>query len=132
MKVTADTNVLVRAAVGLDDPAQAAASRKALAAAALIAVPLPILCEFVWVLQRGYRYDAGVIGSAIRRLMVTANVVLDHAATEAGLAMLEAGGDFADGVSAFTGRQLGGEVFLSFDRRAVRLLRDYGAAAATP
>jgi len=54
---------------------------------------------------------------------------MDRAAVEAGLAMADAGGDFADGVIAFEGRALGGETFVSFDKKAVRLLRDIGAAA---
>ena len=41
----------------------------------------------------------------------------------AGLALLDAGGDFADGVIAFEGELLGGAEFVSFDRQAVGLLR---------
>jgi len=37
-------------------------------------------------------------------------------------ALLEAGGDFADGVIAYEGRWLGGETFVSFDKEAVALL----------
>jgi predicted nucleic-acid-binding protein len=51
MKVTADTNVLIRAAVQ-DDLLQAA---KILAEVDLVAVLAPVLCEFVWVLRRGYK-----------------------------------------------------------------------------
>ncbi len=40
--------------------------------------------------------------------------------------MLEAGGDFADGVIAFEGRRLGGEIFASFDRTAVGLVTAQG------
>jgi hypothetical protein len=47
-------------------------------------------------------------------------------ACDAGLAILEAGGDFADGVIAFDGRRLGGAVFVSFDRRAVALIERSG------
>jgi hypothetical protein len=42
------------------------------------------------------------------------------------LVLLDAGGDFADGVIAFEGRRLGGEVFASFDRNAVRLVAAAG------
>lgn len=51
MRITADTNVLVRAVVG-DDPSLAEAAMAALRGAERIAVPLPALCEFVWVLRR--------------------------------------------------------------------------------
>ena len=43
-------------------------------------------------------------------------------AIEAGLAMLDAGGDFADGVIAYEGRWLGAETFVSFDKKAVEML----------
>ncbi len=33
---------------------------------------------------------------------------------------VDAGGDFADGVIAYEGRWLGGETFVSFDRKAAR------------
>ena len=57
MKVTVDTNVLVRAAVG-DDPDQARRASDLLTQAELVAVALPSLCEFVWVLLRVYRFEA--------------------------------------------------------------------------
>jgi predicted nucleic-acid-binding protein len=41
---------------------------------------------------------------------------------EAGLALLDAGGDFADGVIAYEGNWFGAETFLSFDKTAVRLM----------
>lgn len=46
MKVTVDTNVLVRAVVQ-DDPVQAQQASTVLLDAALIAVTLPTLCELV-------------------------------------------------------------------------------------
>ncbi len=55
MIITADTNVLVRAVVA-DDPGQAAAAIEALRQAEAIAVPLPVLCELVWVLRRAYGF----------------------------------------------------------------------------
>ena len=47
MRVTADTNVLGRATV-LDDPAQARRATTLLSEAELVAMPLTVLCEFVW------------------------------------------------------------------------------------
>ncbi len=40
--------------------------------------------------------------------------------------LLDAGGDFADGVIAHDGQMLGGDVFVSFDRKAVKRLTDQG------
>ena len=126
MRITADTNVLVRAAVR-DDPLQARVAADMLARAELIGVPLPVLCEFVWVLLRRYGRSAGDIAGSIRDLADSTNVRLDRPAVDAGLAILEAGGDFADGVIAFEGRRLGGPVFASFDGRAVELIAATGA-----
>jgi predicted nucleic-acid-binding protein len=125
MKITADTNVLVRAAV-MDDRAQGALAAGALLEAEAVAVTLPCLCEFVWVLMRGYGRSAAEVAAAIRNLISGASVLVDRPAVEAGLAILDLGGDFADGVIAFEGRRLGGSVFTSFDREAVGLVEATG------
>ena len=128
MKVAVDTNVLVRAAVG-DDPAQARVAAKVLTDAELIAVALPCLCEFVWVLRRVYNFQPSDAATAIRALLAAANVEVNRPAVEAGLLVLEAGGDFADGVIAYEGNWLGGETFVSFDKKAVALLTAQGQSA---
>jgi predicted nucleic-acid-binding protein len=128
MKITADTNVLVRCIV-LDDVKQASAAKKLLKEASLIAVSLPCLCEFAWVLHRVYSFDNEAIANAIRALFDTGNILMNRPAVEAGLALLEAGGDFADGVMAHEGAWLGGETFVSFDKKAVTLLTRQGVAA---
>ena len=128
MKVTADTNVLVRAAVQ-DDPNQARKAAKVLTEADLIAVPVSVLCEFVWVLRRGYKKSVSDVSDAIRRLMKSANVSMNRPPVEAGLRTLEAGGDFADGVIAYEGEWLGADEFVSFDSKAVSLLQAQGNRA---
>ncbi|MFL6846710.1 MAG: type II toxin-antitoxin system VapC family toxin [Allosphingosinicella sp.] len=128
MRITADTNLLVRI-LTRDEPGQSKAAEKILAEAEIVALTLPTLCELVWVLTRGYEISAEQVSEAIRRLMAAGNVAAQRPAVEAGLAMLDAGGDFADGVIAFEGGGLGGETFVSFDRRAVQLLRAQGQAA---
>ena len=128
MKVTADSNVLIRAAVQ-DDLHQARRAAKILAEADLIAVPVPVLCEFVWVLRRGYRRSAADVSDAIRRLMRSVNVSMNRPAVEAGLSALDAGGDFADGIIAYEGEWLGAEEFVSFDSKAVSLLQAQGSRA---
>lgn len=128
MKVTADTNVLIRAAVQ-DDPSQTRQASKALQDAEIIAVPIPVLCEFVWVLRRGYKRSMSEISDAVRRLTMTAKVVVNRPAVEAGLSVLQAGGDFADGVIAYEGSWLGAEEFVSFDSNAVSVLQSQGVHA---
>ncbi len=128
MKVAVDTNVLVRAVVR-DDPAQASVAAKVLTNAELIAVALPCLCEFVWVLRGVYGFQPSDAATAIRALLAAANVEVNRPAVEAGLSVLEAGGDFADGVIAYEGNWLGGETFVSFDKKAVALLTAQGQSA---
>lgn len=128
MKITVDTNVLVRAAVQ-DDQNQARQAVSALINADLVAVPLPVLCEFAWVLSRGYKITVAEISTAIHRLMNSANVVMNRPAVEAGIAVLEAGGDFADGVIAYEGSWLGADEFISFDQKAVAVLQSQGKSA---
>jgi predicted nucleic-acid-binding protein len=125
LKVTADTNVLVRVAVE-DDPEQTRAAQQLLADADVVALTLPALCEFVWVLSHGYKRPRARIAIAIRHLLSSANVVSEPRAVAAGLALLDTGGDFADGVIAFEGAALGGDVFASFDKGAVEKLAQQG------
>ena len=131
VKITADTNVLLRAVVQ-DDADQVAAAQALLLRAAVIAVPVPVFCEFAWVLRRGYGYGAADIAAAIEAITEIDAVVTDAPAVDAGLAVLRAGGDFADGTIAWQGKSLGGTVFASFDRGAVARLRSRGADAAAP
>jgi len=128
MKVAVDTNVLVRAVVR-DDPVQADVAAKVLTDAELIAVAMPCLCKFVWVLRRVYDFQASDVAAAIRALLSVANVEVNRPAVEAGLSVLEAGGDFADGAIAYEGSWLGGGTFVSFDKNAVELLAAQGFSA---
>jgi predicted nucleic-acid-binding protein len=128
VKISVDSNVLALAARS-DHPAQSRAARKLLREASLIAVPLPCLCELVWVLRQGAKLSKDDVATAIRSLMNAGNVVVNRPAAELGLAVLDAGGDFADGAIAYEGAWLGGETFVSFDKPAVTLLSGQGEAA---
>lgn len=102
MKVTVDTNLLVRAVLN-DDPGQSPRAVKILTEATLVAVPITCLCEFVWVLLRGAHLTKEQVVTAITALIAVDNAVVNQPAVRAGLAILEAGGDFADGVIAYEG-----------------------------
>jgi predicted nucleic-acid-binding protein len=128
MKVTVDTNILIRA-VMRDDAKQGQAAAKLLKDAEIVAVPLPCLCEFVWVLRRVYGIGQHDISTALNALLDADNVAINRPAVDAGLAVLNAGGDFADGVIAYEGSWLGGDIFVSFDRRAVSLIAKQGQQA---
>jgi predicted nucleic acid-binding protein len=96
LRITADTNVLVRATLR-DDADQTEAARRLLLAAQSVAIPLAVFCEFAWVLGRGYRYSKAQIGLAIRQYLMSAEVVTDREAVEAGLAFLDLGGRWCGG-----------------------------------
>jgi predicted nucleic-acid-binding protein len=130
MKITADTNVLVRA-VTEDHVHQSKAAQMALKKADVVALAIPALCELVWVLSQGYKIPPGEIAEAIRRLINGANVAVNRPAVDAGLALLDAGGDFADGVIAYEGSWLGADTFVSFDKKAVKLMEAQGASLLT-
>jgi predicted nucleic-acid-binding protein len=127
VKITADTNVLVRA-LAEDHAEQSKAAQLALRKADIVALTIPTLCELVWVL-RGYKIRPSDIAETIRGLLNSANIVVNRSAVEAGLAMLDAGGDFADGVIAYEGNWLGADTFVSFDKQAVRLIEAQGKSA---
>lgn len=128
MNITVDTNILVRAVVR-DDQKQARIASKILKEADLIAVSLPCLCEFVWVLRRVYNFGQQDISAALETLLNASNVAVNRPAVDVGLAVLNEGGDFADGLIAFEGSWLGGETFVSFDKRAVSLIARQGQQA---
>jgi predicted nucleic-acid-binding protein len=128
VRIAVDTNVLLRDALH-DDPRQTPIASRTLQNAELVVVPTPALCEFVWVMRRLYKRSAAEIALSIRLLMSGDNVKLDRPAIEAGLEVLEDGGDFADGVIAYEGHWLGAEEFVSFDKEAVSLLKSQGKRA---
>ena len=126
MKVTIDTDVLVRLVVG-DDERQAGRAARLFASADLVAVGVQTLVETVRVLRGFYGLTSEDVAAAVRAVVATEKVVVDRAVVAAGLAALEAGGDFADGVIVLEGARLGGEDFVSFDEEAVAHLAAGGA-----
>jgi predicted nucleic-acid-binding protein len=128
VKIAVDANVLVRAAVR-DEPEQTDAAIRLMGRAKMVAIAVPSLCEFVWVLRSVYAFKSSDMGKAIRTLLAADNVETNRPVVDAGLAMLDAGGDFADGVIAYEGRWLGAETFVSFDKKAVDMLVGLGESS---
>jgi predicted nucleic-acid-binding protein len=128
MKIIADTNLLVRMAVD-DEPHQRRLAATAVAEAETVAISRHAICEMIWVLRQSYGLSKQEIAAAVQRLCGIEKVVLDRAAVEAGLKAMEAGADFADGVIAFEGYWLGGETFVSFDKKAVSVIEKLGQKA---
>ena len=128
MRIIADTNLLVRLAVD-DDPRQRRIAAAAVTQAEAVIIGRHALCELAWVLRQSYKFTRTETAGAIQKLRGIKNVVLDNATVEAGLAVLGAGADFADGVIDYEGRWLGGETFVSFDKKAVAALAMQGMKA---
>ncbi|MDP9839996.1 putative nucleic-acid-binding protein [Neorhizobium huautlense] len=120
-----DTNVLLRASID-DDPAQTSEARALVDAAERLVISNTTLCEYAWVANRNYKESRKNIADAIRALIADPRTIIDGDAVTAGLAFLDAGGDFADGVIEFEGRRLGGKVFATFDRQAAAIVRAQG------
>ena len=105
---------------------RAKSPKRNLVNADVVALAIPALCELVWVLSQGYKISSAEIAEGVRRLLNSANVIVNRPAVEAGLALLDAGGDFADGIIAYEGNWLGAETFVSFDKNAVKLMETRG------
>jgi predicted nucleic-acid-binding protein len=115
MRSAADTNVLVRF-LTWDDVDQATEAARTLEDAEMVVISTVVLCEVVWVLKRAYRYKAAEIAEALRPLIESRTVETNRAAAEAGLRMLEAGGDFADGVILFEAEKAKVANLVTFDQ----------------
>ena len=109
-----------------DDLKQAEAAATILRTATAIVITLPCLCEMLWVLRSAYDLPREQIVLAVRELLQTGSVLMNRPAVEFGLAAMKRGADFSDAVIAFEGSWLGGDTFVSFDRKAVSLLAGQG------
>ena len=78
-----------------------------------------------------HRRSVKDIAAAIRNLSELDKVSCDTSTIEIGLAAIEAGADFSDGVIAYEGAQRGGR-FVSFDRKAVEVMTGLGINAMSP
>jgi predicted nucleic-acid-binding protein len=132
-----DTNVLIRLVLD-DNPHQSDVAFEVVASATSIIVPTLVFCEFVWVLRTiknsagGKKYSKKMIAESIRSFIEFEHVSIVDDEVEAGLKMLEAGGDFADGVIEYTGRTFARNTtttFFSFDKNAVGKLVKSGLSA---
>ncbi|PZM13798.1 type II toxin-antitoxin system VapC family toxin [Rhizobium tubonense] len=124
MSIIVDTNILVRA-ITLDPPAEGRRATEILGSD-IVVIPTIAVCEMIWVLRRLYKLTHLELVQATKALLAIESVVLDRGAITAGLIMMEAGGDFADGAIAYEGQGLGGDTFASFDKKAIIVLKGQG------
>lgn len=128
VRIAVDANILLRFLLG-DDPVQQAVAAQELDQAESVFMPIVALCELVWVLRKLYGASRAEIADAVRNLIEIDRAICDRTLVEAGLELLEAGGDFADGVIAQMGHDQGAGIFVTFDRDAVRRLTALGRPA---
>lgn len=117
-----DTNVLVRHIVQ-DDEGQAKEATRLIESCCTADDPglisLVVLCELVWVLDRGYGYGRAMIAGLLRRLLSVDDLRVERSelAWQA-VGLYEKGkADFADYVIGLCHSQQGAEVTYTFDRR---------------
>jgi predicted nucleic-acid-binding protein len=121
LSIAIDTNVLVRY-LTWDNEAQAELAAAVIEDGETIAISTIVLCELAWVLKRAYRYQPDEIADAIQRIITSRNVDVDRPAAEAGLRLLDRGGDFADGVVCTDTTRTKCRCVATFDRDFARLL----------
>jgi predicted nucleic-acid-binding protein len=135
MNIIIDTNILVRFLLASEkDTEQHKIAAHFIDEADEIIIPTHVFCEFVWVLVNGYRVKPDIVYAALSDFLQRDKLVTREDEIEAGMLFLEKGGDFADGVIAHAGRSMtrGRAVFVSFDKKAVRLLTEHGITAMLP
>lgn len=121
-----DTNVILRCFVD-DDPNQARQARRFVAGQCSRENPGFVdrvaLCEMVWVLLRGHRFDRKKAADVVSRLLASSEIVLeDSDAVRAALrTFVERNIDFADALIGEVNRARGCEVTATFDRKAAKL-----------
>jgi len=86
---------LIRAAVR-NDPNQTELAMGELSVSDSVAVPLAAFCEFARVPSRAFKRRPKEIAASIRDLIASGNVVVDKLAVEAGLGLLDAGGEYLE------------------------------------
>jgi predicted nucleic-acid-binding protein len=122
VRIALDTNVLVRY-LTWDDDIQSPLAAKAIEEAETIVVSAIVLCETVWVLARAYNLKAKPIATTLRAFVESETVAVDRPLAEAGLAALESGGDFADGLILFEADRAKVDQLVTFDQHFAKLAR---------
>ena len=120
-----DTNILVRYVVR-DDPVAAAQADQIMEQRCTVDSPgyinFIVLCEIVWVLRRGYRYDRDAIAQVVAAMLTARTLRLQE--PDMVMAALEEYRekrvDLPDAMIALWNRRAGCRATLTFDRDAGR------------
>ena len=118
-----DTNVLVRYIVR-DDPRQTASATRLIESRCQAHDPglvtLVVLCELVWVLDRGYGYGRPAIAGVLRGLLAADDLQVERSelAWQALNLYEQEQADFSDYVIGLSNRAQKAEATFTFDKRA--------------
>jgi predicted nucleic-acid-binding protein len=120
-----DTNVLIRLLLA-DDPEQTARGRAFVAdrpAGEPLFINRIVICELVWTLRRGFRFDRTQIADVVDRLLKSRVLEIeDYDALGFALYLYQtSGADLADCLLGVTNGLLGCDRTATFDRRAAEL-----------
>lgn len=92
--------------------------------AELVVIPTTVLMETVWVLSHSYKISKVVILDLLTDFINSVpNISVHEKEVSAGFALMKQNGDFADGIHHYLGSQAGADVFISFDKKAIKLLQ---------
>jgi predicted nucleic-acid-binding protein len=118
-----DTNVLVRFSIRDDE-------KQTKAATALINslsinnkgfVSLPVLLEYIWVLDSVYDQSKESIRKGLMQLLTSSKIVIQCADEVESALAANPDADFADAIIAEIGRSFGCSTTMTFDKKAARL-----------
>ncbi|MBN9141128.1 MAG: type II toxin-antitoxin system VapC family toxin [Micrococcales bacterium] len=126
MRITPDANVLVCAIVN-DDPEGSPRARSLLEEADEVVLTFVALAELDWVLRKQLKWPRASVAAALRGLVELPRSRCSRWTVEEGLAALEAGADFADGIIAYDGAWQHGDTFATFDQKAATVMRARGS-----
>lgn len=121
-----DTNVLVRFLTE-DDPVQSPAAERFLMEQCSAANPgwigVIVLCEIVWVLQRGYGYSRNDIAAVLAQILRTAELEIEdkECARRALKSFRNGSADYSDNLIAQRNGKAGAIETYTFDRNAAKL-----------
>ena len=117
-----DTNILLRALLLDDDPAQSARARAAIEANAPVLLNDVVLVEFVWTCRRAFKLERADIYRRLDAIVKAPEFIFAQptAVARAVAGYGSRGSDFADWLIAETNREHSCDTTLTFDRNAAK------------
>ncbi|OOR87215.1 hypothetical protein B0181_10875 [Moraxella caviae] len=116
-----DTNVLLRYLLRDDERQYQLAKPYFISKQHNLYLPIHVLCEAVWFIKHRLKVPRCAIAALLTDLVASDNVITEKNSFDQGIAFLQNGGDFADGVIADFVCHLEDAVLLTFDKNASKI-----------